>query len=189
MNKVSQNGFNAGLSYEGKVTLTLKSNGRVLKSQTYKNNGAANLFKFLGHCLIGHYEDVKSLLPTKIALLKNGSDSPNSADFTKVTRCSSMSSWAQTPSIISTSDPAEVRVIYSFELGKDKISGDFNQVALYGAGLTDPVADIGSCSAYYYLANSARNAFATEEIGDWSDTTVLVIDWELHFSNTESENT
>ena len=185
---MSHNTFEDGLGYEGKVTLTLKSNNRVLKSQTYKNNGTANLFKFLGHCLIGHYSDVKDLLPTKVALLFNTASTPADAHLTNVEKRSGFTGWAQTPSIISTTDPAEVKVTYSFEVGRSTIYGDFNQVALYGDGCSDPVNDIGKCSAYYYLTDNTSNNFETEAVDQWSDTTVLLIDWELRLSNTESEN-
>lgn len=187
---MSHNIFEDGFGYEGKVTLTLKSNDRVIKSQTYKNSGTAYLFKFLGYCLIGHYDDVENLLPTKIALLYNNSSIPTSAVPSNVEPRSNFIGITQTPSIISTDAPAEVKVTYSFEIQRSAIFGDFNQVALYGDGITDIDSDIGNFSAYYYLTNSARNEFEKQEISQWSTTTVLLIDWELSLSNknTESNN-
>ncbi len=44
---MSQTTFTDGLGYEGKVTLTLKSNDRVLSTKTYKNNGNKSLKYFL----------------------------------------------------------------------------------------------------------------------------------------------
>jgi hypothetical protein len=179
---VSHNIFEDGLGYEGKVTLTLKNNNRVLKTHTYKNNGTAHLFKFLGHCLIGHYSDVENLLPTKIALLFNGASTPSAADPSRAeSSVSDFIGMAQTPSIVSTNNPAEVKVTYSFEVARSKITGKFNQVALYGAGVAQH--ELENFSAYYLLADSAKNDFEIEDPEQWSDTTVLLIDWELSLSN------
>ena len=65
-----------GLGYEGKVTLTLKCNDKVLKSKTYKNKGTVQLFRFLGYCLIGSFEEAKKLIPAKILLLHNNAAYP-----------------------------------------------------------------------------------------------------------------
>ena len=183
---MSNNIFEDGLGYEGKVTLTLKSNDHILKSQTYKNSGTTQLFKFLGYCLIGHYSDVENLLPTKIALMYNSASTPTSATPGDVIPRSNFIGIAQTPIVSSTDDSAEVKVIYSFEVPRSAIFDDFNQVALYGDGVTDPKNDIGNFSAYYYLTNDTRNEFDTQDISQWSATTVLLIDWELSLSNKNS---
>jgi hypothetical protein len=181
---MSNNIFGDGLGYEGKVTLTLKSGNRVLKTQTYKNNGTANLFKFLGYCLIGSSSDVKHLLPTKIALLHNQSQGGiSSANPNNVELRSGFVGLAHPPSIVSSSNSAEVKVTYSFEVGRNTINGNFNQVALYGDGCTHPVTDMPNCAAYYYLSDSSQNVFESEDIALWSATTVLLIDWELSLSN------
>lgn len=177
--------FTDGLGYEGKVTLTLKSNGRVLKTKTYKNKGTAQLFKFLGYCLIGAYEDVKALLPTQIMLLFNRewNAGREGASPTAVEKRSSLRGLAQTPVIISENGPDQVRVIYSFEVPRATISGGaFNQIALYGAGATE--TDMTDFSAYYYLVDEYGDIEAQDPDRDnWSATTVLLIEWELIFSN------
>lgn len=186
---MSHNIFEDGLGYEGKVTLTLKSNDRVLKSHTYKNNGTAQLFKFLGYCLIGHHADVENLLPTKIALLHNRSETLANATPDNVVARSNFIGITQTPNIISTNSPAEVKVTYSFEVPRSSIIGDFNQVALYGSGITDIGSDIGNFSAYYYLVDSAKNEFEKQDVDLWSATTVLLIEWELSLSNNKNIKT
>jgi hypothetical protein len=175
--------FADGLGYEGKVTLTLKSGGRVLKSRTYKNNGTAQLFRFLGYCLIGACEDseAKKLLPTKILLLANDSGDPATADPTSVTQQSDWQTYAQTPTISST--PSHVSVTYNFEIPRNAIFGSFNQVALYGVGINH-LADF---SAYYFLTD-ALGAFEEQKALEWSATTVLLIDWELTLSNKNVES-
>ena len=180
--------FKDGLGYEGKVTLTLKSNNHILKSQTYKNNGTANLFRFLGHCLTGHYSEVKNLLPNKVALLLNPSNTLSEAVLTAASASTGLKEWSQTPSVVSTSVPAEVKVTYSFEIPKNMISGNFNQVVLYGVGCTDPEKDLANCSAFYYLTDNSRNTLETEYVNQWSDTTVLLIDWVLKLTNEETDN-
>ncbi len=187
---MSHNIFKNGLGYEGKVTLTLKSNNRVLKSRTYKNNGTENLFRFLGYCLIGHYADVEHLLPNKIALLYNQSSSLADADPYDVVARSGFKGIAHTPSVISTGTGAgaEVKVTYSFEISKNEIfkketTDVFNQVALYGEGNIDINTDIKNFSAYYFLVDDITNDFAALDPMKWSETTVLLIDWELSLSN------
>ncbi len=177
---MSQPMFKDGLGYEGKVTLTLKSNNRVLKSQVYKNRGTARLFKFLGHCLINDYVGAKEYLPTKILLLHNNSTTPQSNYSEDVEQRSSWQGLSQQPTLISESENEQVRVVYSFEVPRTAITGTFNQVALYGTGVKDH--EITHFSAYYYLTDGNGN-FDNQNVNDWSATTVLLIEWELILSN------
>lgn len=182
---MSYTNLKGGLGYEGKVTLTLKSNGRILDSKTYKNNGTAQLFKFLGYCLIGNYEKVKGLLPNKILLLNNMSgDKPALASPTNVEFVTEWQYLKQIPTIISDSDRGEVRVIYNFEVSKASITDSFNQIALYGSGLN--YDEITNFSAYHYLVNSSES-FENINAKEWSATTVLLIEWELTISNKNIE--
>ena len=174
--------FSDGIGYEGKVTLTLKSNNRVLKSKIYKNNGTAQLFKFLGYCLIGSYEEAKQDLPYKLMLLKNRSELTGERNPTGVIACSTWQTLSKTPSIIQDSDTSVVRVLYSFEIPKASIAQDFNQVALYGVD----AATETDFSAYYYLTDDS-GALEDELVSEWSATTVLLIEWELSLSNKQVE--
>ena len=179
--------FSDGLGYEGKVTLTLKgNNGRILESKTYKNSGTAQLFKFLGYCLVDAYEDVRHLLPYKILLLHNTSKGSSSveADPYEVDPRSRFHSYVQTPTVISDSTDAQVKVIYSFEVSRPAITGAFNQIALYGHGIQDE--DYKDFSAYYFLTDNTGN-LALQEVDSWSSTTVLLIEWELTISNKNTE--
>jgi hypothetical protein len=181
---MSQTIFTGGLGYEGKVTLTLKSNNRVLKSKTYKNKGTSRLFKFIGYCLIGAYEEAKNFLPTKVLLLYNGSNQdPQNASATLVEQRSAWQTYAQTPTIIS--EDSQVKVMYSFEVPRNTIYGPFNQVALYGAGVSSK--DITDFSAYYFLVDGAGAWDEIDPEGQWSTTTVLLIEWELTISNKNVE--
>ncbi len=182
---MSHNILNGGIGYEGKITLTLKSNNRVLESRIYKNKGTAPLFQFLGKCLAGAYTEVEGLLPNQIALLYNPASSTASADEAAATAVTTLIGYTQTPSF--NDKAAEVKVTYSFEIPRTKISGDFNQVALYGAGKTEPDEEF---SAYYYLTDGSGTDIVAQHISEWSATTVLLIDWELSLSNknTEADN-
>ena len=180
---MSQTIFSDGLGYEGKVTLTLKNKNRVLKSKTYKNNGTAQLFKFLGYCLMDLYEEAKSLLPAKLLLLHNYSDSLANAIPKSVDLRSDWQTFAKAPSIISDSSTEQVKVVYSFEISRAAIDErGFNQIALYGAG----VEDFRDFSAYYYLVDDRGEKLETELVADWSATTVLLIEWELSLSNNKA---
>ena len=183
-----QTTFMGGLDYEGKITLTLKSNGRTLQTKTYKNKGTAQLFKFLGYCLMGSYEEVKQLLPTQIMLLYNdtGRDNVLNATPTSVEPRSSLRGLAQTPTIRSDSNAEQVIVTYSFEVPRATIyGGAFNQIALYGDGMIE--SDFQDFSAFFYLVDDF-NAFESHDPDrdDWSATTVLLVDWELSLSNKDS---
>ena len=177
---MSQPIFTDGLGYEGKVTLTLKSQGLILESKSYKNSGTAKLFKFLGNCLIGDYsQETKKLAPAKIMLLHNTEDYPNAARATRVEQRSYWQTLSQQPTLISDNDHAQVKVIYSFEVPKVAIvQQTFNQVALYSAGATD----FTDFSAYYFLTDES-GLFANQNTADWTSSTVLLIEWELTLSN------
>jgi hypothetical protein len=181
---MSQTNLKGGLGYEGKVTLTLKSKDRVLKTKTYKNKGTAQLFKFLGYCLIDSYEEAKKLLPSKIMLLYNIEEQTDKP--TAVMAKSTFRSYAQTPTIVSSSfgegSDGWVKVTYSFEVPRVAIEGTFNQIALYGAGITEN--DITEFSAYHYLKDDF-GVFDPQdpETDNWSATTVLLVEWELTLTN------
>lgn len=173
---MSQTILTNGLGYEGKVTLTLKSNNLVLESKTYKNSGTTELFDFLANCLAGKFNVAR--LPSKILLLFNGSDNAIKATATSCIQRSAWVSRAQAPTVDSSPANQSTKVTYNFEVPKNAIAGEFNQIALYGANSTE----IDKFSAYYYLANSSGD-FLTEDPAEWSPSTVLLIDWELTISN------
>lgn len=181
---MSQAIFIDGLGYEGKVTLTLKSNNRIITSKTYKNNGTNQLFKFLGECLKGNFgTETKKLVPNKILLLENKSgDTPMSAQPTAAEPRSLWQAIVQAPTLISDDATSQVRVTYSFEVPKAAITGSFNQVALYGAEINQAT----DFSAYYYLVDDT-GAFESQDASTWSTTTVLLIEWELSLSNKNIE--
>lgn len=190
---MSQPTFIDGLGYEGKVTLTLKSNNRVLKSQTYKNQGTAYLFRFLGLCLAGEFNQAKNLLPNKILLLynnngvkaTNGTGSTQGAEPANAEVRSAWQSYTQIPSVVSDSNTESVKVVYSFEVPRHTIAGIFNQVALYSSGVASE-KDFASFSAFYYLVDDDQN-FDDQDPSVWSPSTVLLIEWELTISNKNTE--
>jgi hypothetical protein len=152
----------------------------VLSSKTYKNNGTEPLFKFLGNCLIGSFEDAKPYIPNKIRLLKNTSS--GALGEKNVNPSSFWRTLAKAPAISSDADTKSAKVIYSFEIPRSEITDDFNQVALYGAD-TDDYTDF---SAYYYLTDESGDLDLVDAT-EWSTTTILLIDWELSLSNKNVE--
>ena len=174
-------GLTGGLGYEGKVTLTLKCNDKVLKSKTYKNKGTAQLFRFLGYCLMGAFEEAKKLVPVKILLLQNNSSYPDADKPKEAEVRTDWQYYTQTPTLISDSSHERVSITYNFEIPRAAIYGPFNQIALYGAGMNSS-ADYLDFSAYYFLKDEF-GAFDTQNPASWSATTVLLIDWELTISN------
>jgi hypothetical protein len=181
---MSYTALKEGLGYEGKVTLTLKNNGHVLKSRTYKNNGTVELFKFLGNCLVSKFTEAEKLLPNQILLLSNKSSQPLPANAkTDIEPQSEFIGLAQTPSIVDDPDTESVKVTYNFEVPNQSIHGPFNQIALYGAGKIKPTLEVKEFSAYYFLADNGKFDEINPESADWSATTILLIDWELSISN------
>ena len=179
---MSQPIFKDGLGYEGKVTLTLKSAGRILESKTYKNSGTAKLFEFLGNCFIDDFIAARRLLPSKIMLLNNKADVPDSKNANvseMLEQRSSFQGLSQQPTLI-TNTANQVSVIYSFEVPQTAIIGTFNQVALYATEVT--VDYLNDFSAYYFLTDGAGN-FSPQSTIDWTPSTVLLIEWELVISN------
>lgn len=177
--------FNGGLGYEGKVTLTLKSSDRVIKSQTYKNNGTVELFKFLGNCLASRFNEAAKLLPTKILLLYNtSSDGPLSKNARNVIYRSGFIGYAQPPTIVDDENTESVKVTYNFEVPYHMVENTFNQVALYGASKsTENISkDYTEFSAYHYLTDN-NGEFDDQDVSTWSATTILLIEWELTISN------
>jgi hypothetical protein len=154
----------------------------VLQSKTYKNSGTALLFKFLGYCLMGLYEEAGKWLPNKIMLLYNSSVGDDIDEETVVQR-SAFRGYSQTPIIISEGETRQVKVTYSFEVPRAAIGGKFNQIALYGAGISaEEENGIKNFSAYYYLKD-AFGALEDYDPSTWLATTVLLVDWELTISN------
>ena len=170
-----------GLGYEGKVTLTLKCNDRVLKSKTYKNKGTVQLFRFLGYCLIGSFEEAKKLIPSKILLLHNNASYPDDAKAKETETRTNWQPYTQTPTILNDSEHEQVSIIYNFEIPRAAIYGSFNQIALYGDGM-DHKANYQDFSAYYFLKDEF-GGFDTQNPVAWSATTVLLVEWELTISN------
>ena len=180
---MSHTTFNEGIGYEGKVTLTLKNNGRILKSQTYKNNGTVELFNFLGNCLINNFTEAEKLLPNQILLLSNNK-SPTHMYARNVEPRSGFIGLAQTPSIVGDPKTESTKVTYNFEVASQLIEGDFNQIALYGSGKTNPALQKEEFSAYYFLTDDNGTFMPMSPAREgWSATTILLIDWELSISN------
>ena len=174
--------FSEGLGYEGKVTLTLKSNDQIIKSQSYKNNGTVALFKFLGNCLTGRFIEAAKLLPNKILLLYNySSDGPDAKNAKNVNYQSDVIGYAQAPSIVDDENTESVKVTYNFEVPYNAVEGSFNQIALYG-DKTILEDDYTNFSAYYFLTKNNAE-FEVQDISTWSPTTILLIEWELSISN------
>lgn len=60
--------------YTGTVTVTSYLGDRLIQKQTTHNAGLRNLFKFIGSCLQGHFQEAKSIRPCKLVMLEKGTD-------------------------------------------------------------------------------------------------------------------
>lgn len=163
------------VAYEGTVHVRVVDNGHTCYSTTLKNRGTGKLFEFLSLCLLGLFTKAKPLVPTKLRLLYNSPTGERQA-------CSSFVSLSKAPTSDVEGDTAAAVLsftvpyayIYSAtENGDDK---PFNQIALYSAAETD----INEMCAYYDI--TAVEA-ASMNPASWSQTSLLIIDWELQLSN------
>jgi hypothetical protein len=119
----------------------------------------------------------------KIMLLKNEASSPATTAATSVIQGSTYKGLSQQPALIIDSTANQARVVYSFEIPKNAIIREFNQVALYPTNAGDTDGDIQNFLAYYFLVDESGQNFATQSTDSWSASTILLIEWELIISN------
>lgn len=160
------------VKYTGTVSLSQYIGGQKFTITRAHNAGNKPLFDFLADCLVGDFDIAKLDRPTKILLLNEDAEHR----LTKAT---------DTGFIYLNSKPEKVYndtagvVRYSFIIPQDIFVGtSFNAVGLYtGTATTTDVED--------YAAYCSIN---TDALNNISMSSVLVLDWELHISNNEYED-
>ena len=162
------------VAYEGTVRMRVVDHGRTLYSTTLKNKGTKKLFTFLSLCLVGTY--TPSLVPKRLRLLY-------AVPGAKRKACSSFVSLSKAPSTEIRGDSAIATLsftvprsyIYSTvdENGQEHA---FNQIGLY----TETDYDTEEMYAYYDISEADAQKMNP---ASWSQTSLLIIDWELQLSN------
>ena len=66
-----ENFSNNCIEYNGKITVKIFEDQRMLSNHTYYNNGTNKLFTFLINCLSGDFNTAKANRPCRLILLKS----------------------------------------------------------------------------------------------------------------------
>lgn len=167
------------LAYEGTVRMRVVDHGHTLYSTTLKNKGTKKLFEFLSLCLVGTY--TPSLVPKRLRLLYTAPGTRQA--------CSSFVSFSKAPTTETRGDSAIA--VLSFVVPRSYIysavdgNGEehaFNQIGLY----TETEYNLEEMYAYYDISEAEAQKMNP---ASWSQTSLLIIDWELQLSNKQDIRT
>lgn len=153
------------LGYTGTVTLSQYSGTKKVTLARIQNAGTSSLFNFLSDCLIGDFDVARLNRPTKIMLvtLEEGQVAGSVSGFIHL---------RSTPEKVYS--PSAGIVKYSFIIPKDYLASTnkFNGICLY----TDAIKE----SEFTNYAARCQVDLSNITI---SESSVLVVDWELSISN------
>lgn len=165
------------IGYTGIVKLSQYTNGKKFSIAKVHNAGGKPLFDFLANCLAGDFDIAKKNLPAKILLLdivkaESGEITVNAADNTGFITLLSK------PELVYAEDAGVVRYRFIipqeyFAAGTSVGAVRFNAIGLYPSSVKS-TADASQFAAYCEV-----------DTDDWSlsAASVLVLDWELHVTN------
>lgn len=163
------------LQYSGTVKLSQNIGGKIFELATLQNAGGSALFNFLSDCLIGDFDMASINRPSKILLL-------NIDDDGTIRRLSGFINQTGKPEKIFTEDGSG-KVRYSFTVHRDLLESidlaELNNIGLYtgSASLQSP----GEYAALVPVGNiNDQNV---------SDTSAILLDWELNITNVAKQNT
>jgi hypothetical protein len=164
------------LEYAGVVTLSQYINKTKVFTQRIHNAGGNSLFNFITTCLLGDFDEAASYLPTKIRLLKTTKDTEGNSSIAGVSDFIYI--LTKPEKVISISDnitgPTGT-VRYSFSIPREFLEdATFNSIGLY----SDYAQEVSDYAAFCEIDTSTTGMLSS---------TVLVIDWELTFSNSEKK--
>jgi hypothetical protein len=160
------------LEYTGIVKLYQYTHGKKRTIANLINSGGKPLFDFLSDCLAGDFDSARFSRPDKVLLLNEDLESgtlecASTGGFTYI-----MSKPERVPS------DSEGIVRYSFSIPQDQLYNagriNFNAIGLYPYNVED-ITEL-----YNYAAKVAVTDLARESI---LPSSVLMLDWELHISN------
>lgn len=167
---------NNSMVYTGIVTLSRCIKGQKIKCARLKNAGSLALFDFLSDCLIGDFDAAAAKKPNKIRLLKKDTtlDTETYQDKSGFIFVSNVPEKSNIKATIGT-------VRYSFIITREQLVSDFDYIGLYPANAVNDETSIDNYAAIVSVPDSISTSFATG-----TDTTALIIDWELNISNKET---
>lgn len=190
------------INYHGDVTISVKTSlGKVISTQTYKNAGTKNLFKFLCYCIAGNYEIIDGERPFKLCLFYNTSTSPDDLStgimWPLMPIYLSANKVADVSPVLDTNDANEIKnyeVILHFLIPYSYISvpaanpqaTEIRQICLYSKTATQATSkrnNYKDYSASFLLTkNKGTNwdGIALSNMGNNSYN--LIIDWKMTFN-------
>lgn len=168
--------------YSGTLTVSLSDQGQILKTVKLHNEGREYLFSFFANCIVGDVAKINSLRPTKIRFLQKDANGKYTAasSFISMDTIAEITKTERNDSSGATINGAAARL--SFRVGVPLIHGDFNYVGLYHSAATED--DISNPSAIFNISDTINSADLKQ---DYTDTTVILIDWELELINVNTE--
>lgn len=168
------------LGYTGIVSLSQYIQGKKIAVAKIHNAGGKPLFNFIADCLADDFDIARLDKPTKILLLNKKlveKDGNNTYEFTVAGETGFIHLLSKPEKVYSEDVKGIVR--YSFMIPQEYFTGtDFNAIGLYTA--TTAINDPGNYAAYCDVDPSEW---------DISISSVIVLDWELHISNTNEGST
>ena len=159
------------LKYTGIVTLSQCIGSNKFQIAQIHNVGKNPLFNFLTDCLIGNFDTARASLPTKIMLLKEivKDSTTGEKDYESKSDFIYLTSKPEKGSSVGT-------VKYSFIVPRAYVEGDmFNGIGLYTNATSEE--EFNKFAAFCRVDLNQANL---------SSSAVLVVDWELTISNSNS---
>ena len=197
MDKTLNTQISQGIGYEGKVTLNLFKNNKLINKYPIHNTGRITLFEFFISCLAAQWDAAYDKYPNKIVLFRRGADDETDFDATYWTE-----DYIVTPAqgIIQASVPEKTSnengscsVKYHFRIPTALIAGgDAGQITK--VGLYNNLVQLENPLAYIFVPTAIQEELAA---ANNNPNLVIILDWELIISNkvsltvstTESETT
>ncbi len=197
MNKTLNTQISQGIGYEGKVTLNLFKNNKLINKYPIHNTGRTPLFEFFISCLAAQWDAAYDKYPNKIVLFRAGADDEDDFDAAYWTE-----DYIVTPAkgIIQASVPEKTSnkngscsVKYHFRIPTALIAGG-NPGQITKVGLYNNLVELQNPLAYIFVPTEVQEKLAS---ANNNPNLVIILDWELIISNkvsitvstTESETT
>ena len=200
--KQSQTPLNTGFVYQGQVTMSVKKNGKIISSHTYKNNGGKALWLFLCNCLAGKYTEAANFYPAKVRVYFNNKPAAEFNANDILAGCTVLSTIVSANTkrdvLASAAGSEDYRTTLHFTLpssvfnqltpGQTKI----RQIVLYDIGKNNSDTNSSLAANFSYCAYYLVAKKNSSDVLEWDDENAIdlnglsgnytiLIDWQLSF--------
>lgn len=175
---------NTGISYSGRVTISIVNGNKVISKKQYHNAGTVYLFKFLCECLADQADGLDR--PCKIRLFSTDEgDAPDNPHWNADTVASAAILYDNTP--VPARDPSggdsnKYMVSYHFRIPYAYITrSDIAKIALYSSRNADRYSEM---SAYFCIVDSRTGDYAPIEMPVSAfNNYSIIIEWDMSITN------